>query len=180
MDRTGKSDPRSDLAVGELRGAFHAVLRSFGILESAQTPCGQPIHVSLAHGLMELLSRSECRQVDLGQALGLSKSATSRLVSQMVRKGWATRAADERDGRAWQVSLTARGARVARQIDAASLERFAVLNAAIPVRQRSSVHQALIVLGRAMAASRQAGSPRVPSRSPNPSSKESSRVSSAV
>ena len=159
MARTGKSDPRSDLDVGQLRGAFHTVLRSFGVLEFAQTPCGQPIHVSLAHGLMELLSHPGCRQVDLGQALGLSKSATSRLVSQMVRKGWATRTADERDGRAWQVSLTAKGASVARQINAASLERFAAVNDAIPVRQRSSVRQALTVLGQAMAASRGAGSP---------------------
>jgi DNA-binding MarR family transcriptional regulator len=159
MDRTGKNAPGSDLDVGELRGAFHAVLRSFGLLESAQTPCGQPIHVSLAHGLMELLSHPGCRQVDLGQALRISKSATSRLVSQMVRKGWATRTADERDGRAWQVSLTANGARVARQIDAASLERFAAVNDAIPARQRSSMCRALTVLGQAMATSRGAGSP---------------------
>ena len=159
MQRTGKNAARSDLDVGELRGAFHAVLRSFGLLESAQTPCGQPIHVSLAHGLMELLSHPGCRQVDLGQALGLSKSATSRLVSQMVRKGWATRTADERDGRAWMVSLTAKGAGVARQINAASLERFAAVSDAIPARQRSSVCQALNVLSQAMAASRERGSP---------------------
>ena len=159
MERTGKNALRSDLDVGELRGAFHAVLRSFGLLDSGQTPCGQPVHVSLAHGLMELLSHPGCRQVDLGQALGLSKSATSRLVSHMVRKGWAARTADERDGRAWQVSLTAKGARTARQIDAASLERFAAVNDAIPVRHRSSVRQALTVLGQAMAASQGAGSP---------------------
>lgn len=157
MERTAKNEARSD--VGELRSAFHTLVRSFGLLESAQTPCGQPIHVSLAHGLMELLSHPACRQVELGQTLGLSKSATSRLVSQMVRKGWATRTADERDGRAWMVSLTAKGASVARQTDAASLERFAAVNNAIPVRQRSSVRQALTVLSQAMAASRGASSP---------------------
>lgn len=159
MARTGKNNPRLGFDVGELRGAFHAVLRSFGLLESARTPCGQPIHVSLAHGLMELLSHPGWRQVDLGQTLGLSKSATSRLVDQMVHRGWATRTTDERDGRAWRVSLTVKGQRVARQIDAASLERFAAVSDAIPTRQRSSVCQALTVLSQAMAVSRRAGSP---------------------
>lgn len=155
MDRMSNTP---SFGVGELRGAFHAVLRSFGLLESPRTPCGQPLHLSLAHGLMELLFYPGCRQVDLGRALGLSKSATSRLVSQMVRRGWATRTADEQDGRAWRVSLTAKGQRVARQVNAASLGRFAAVNAVIPAAKRSSVCQALTVLAQAMAASRRAGS----------------------
>lgn len=107
--------------------------------------------VSIAHALMELLGRSGVRQGELGQDLGLSKSAVSRVVGQLETKGWVKRTVDEADGRAWRLELTAKGARVARDVNSASLERFALLLEGIPASERDAVEGALTVLATAIA-----------------------------
>lgn len=139
----------------DLRAAFHAVLRGFGVLDVGRTPCGQPLHVSLAHGLMELLARPGLRQGELGAALGLSKSANSRLVDQMERRGWVERRVDERDARIWHVSLTSKGRRIAELVEASSLERFRAVLRRIPDGKQDVINDALCILSAAMLASRQ-------------------------
>ena len=136
--------------VERFRGAFHSVVRSFGLLESGATPCGRPLPISVAHALMELLVRPRVRQGELAQALGLSKSAASRVVAQLEGRGWVERTTDETDGRVWRLALTVPGARVARQLNASSLERFALVLAGIPAHEREVVEGALRVLSGAI------------------------------
>ncbi|MBN2195342.1 MAG: winged helix-turn-helix transcriptional regulator [Polyangiaceae bacterium] len=152
------------------RGAFHAVVWRFGLLESALTPCGRAMPVSVAHALMELLGRPGVRQGELGQELGLSKSAVSRVVGQLETKGWVKRTVDEADGRAWRLELTAKGTRVARDVNSASLELFALLVEGIPASERDAVEGALGVLGSAIASTIDArgsgGDAKLPERRP--------------
>ena len=63
--------------------SFHALIRRFGLLDSDRTPCGQPVAVSHAHALMELLRAPATKQGELARPLGLSKSAVSRMVDQL-------------------------------------------------------------------------------------------------
>jgi len=152
-------EPRceSHIEAEALRRSFHTVIRGFGMLDSATTPCGQPMPISLAHALMELLARSTIRQGDLAAALGLSKSATSRLVGQMERRRWVERAIDETDRRAWRVGLNATGKRVAEQVNAASLRRFTAMLEGIPCDKREAIYRSLDVLSQAISASTQSG-----------------------
>jgi DNA-binding MarR family transcriptional regulator len=130
----------------DLRQAFHKVVRRFGLLDGDQTPCGQPLAVSHAHALMELLRTPGQRQLDLALGLGLSKSAVSRLVNQLEERGWLERQADEDDGRAWRLQLSPQGRQVARRIDEASLARFAGILDRIPQEARRQVVSALALL----------------------------------
>ncbi len=123
-----------------LRAAFLGVVRQFGLLETDHTPCGQPLAVSHAHALTELLEAQPLRQGELGLRLGLTKSGASRMVAQLERKGWISRVSYGGDGRVWSLQLTDAGERLARRTLAASLARFdAILNAIDPERRRDVV-----------------------------------------
>jgi DNA-binding MarR family transcriptional regulator len=134
----------------DLRQAFHKVVRRFGLLDGARTPCGQPLAVSHAHALMELLRTSGQRQLDLAHSLGLSKSAVSRLVDQLEKRGWLERQADEEDGRAWRLKLSPQGRQAARRLDEASLARFAGILNRIPQEARGQIVSSLALLQEAI------------------------------
>lgn len=132
--------------VHALRAAFVGLVRTFGLLESDRTPCGEPIAVSHAHALTELLDAQPLRQGELGRRLGLTKSGTSRMVAQLERKGWVARVPDDGDGRVWSLQLTDSGQRLALRTLDASLARFGTILNAIDPEQRSAVLAALETL----------------------------------
>ncbi len=128
------------------RAAFHALIRRFGLLDTAQTPCGQPLSVTQAHALMELLHRGGLRQGDLASVLCLSKSAVSRLVRALERHGWVTRTQDPDDARARRLALSTKGRRLARRLDQASLERFGAMIERVAPAQRAQLRAVLEAL----------------------------------
>jgi DNA-binding MarR family transcriptional regulator len=137
-----------------LRARVQTFVRSFGLLRDAETPCGQPLQLSHAHALSVLLERRAAsagtRQKDLAEALGLDKSSVARLCRRMEQAGHVVQARDEDDGRARALTLTPKGARVAREVDAASRARFERVLAAMPRTERGRVLNALTVLNAAV------------------------------
>jgi DNA-binding MarR family transcriptional regulator len=85
-------------------------------------------------------------QGELARRLALTKSTVSRLVDQLVEKGWAERRARPTDGRARAVVLTSAGAAVAVDIGGRRAERMARLVARIPEGERAGVLAALDTL----------------------------------
>ena len=148
MNARGPS--RSPVRAPDLRAAFHALIRRFGLLDADRTPCGQPLAVSCAHALMEILHRPQLSQGELAVALGLSASAVSRMVAQFERRGWILRRGDAKDGRVRHLVLTALGRRHGRRIDQASLERFSAMLAGLPPAARGQVISILELLHRAI------------------------------
>lgn len=144
MDNVAPQYPGSDPQ--DLRQAFHSLVRRFGLLDSDRTPCGHALAVSHAHALMELMRNPGVRQLDLARILGLSRSAVSRMVDQLQRRGWIKRRADNNDGRAWRLSLSARGRRLARRIDEASIARFSAILDRISAPMRGLVVSILDIL----------------------------------
>jgi len=63
-----------DERVRNLRCAIHAFVRRFGLLEPSRTPWGQPLPVTHAHTLMELLDSPGMTHGDLVDRLALSKN----------------------------------------------------------------------------------------------------------
>ena len=124
----------------DLRRSIQGFVRAFGLLAGDQTPCGQPLAPSHAHALLVLFEAERTaaaeglRQQDLATALGLDKSSITRLCSKMVDAGHLQQAASEADGRAWVLSLSAKGRRVAETLEEASKARFRRLAAALPTR----------------------------------------------
>jgi DNA-binding MarR family transcriptional regulator len=144
---------------GALRTSIQRFVRSFGLLGSSQTPCGMPLSPSHAHALMALLERGRradgSTQQDLVKVLGVDKSNVTRLCAKMVDAGHVLQDPSPDDGRAWSVSLTAKGRRVAVQVEDASRTRFDRLLAALPSdAARAAVIQSLDLLNEAIAETR--------------------------
>jgi DNA-binding MarR family transcriptional regulator len=100
--------------------------------------------------LAELAREDELRQVDLVRRLKLEKSTTSRLVSQLVARGWAERDPAPDDGRGVLIRLTAKGKAASDQISSARQARFKAVLDRIPEEQRDAVVRALTVLTEAV------------------------------
>jgi len=136
-----------------LRAAVQGFVHGFGLLNEAETPCGQPLHTSHAHALMILLQAGAegIHQAALARQLGIDKSNSSRLVRQLAKKGHAAiSAAPDEDGRIKRVRLTASGARLAASVEASSRRRFAELLADIDPAHRQLVLDGVEHLTRAL------------------------------
>jgi DNA-binding MarR family transcriptional regulator len=73
---------------------------------------------------MELLKSANIDQMGLSRRLGLSKSATSRLVHRLKRRGQISRSRNDDDGRVYNLRLTEKGKRQAEMINRESLATF--------------------------------------------------------
>lgn len=129
--------------VDELRALVQRLFRSFGTLGTDMTPCGKPLSIAHAHALMTLLVRGELTQQELGAELCVDKSNVARLCAKMVDEGHARQVAPAEDRRSRLVSLTAAGKRLAREVDAASRQRFGTLLSGMKAAQREQVIQGL-------------------------------------
>src|SRR4051812_35895403 len=112
--------PPADL----LRTSIQRFVRSFGLLNGDQTPCGLPLSPSHAHALMALIDRERSHQrstqQDLVKILGVDKSNVPRLCAKMLESGHLSQQPSLDDGRAWLVSLTEKGRLLAERVEAAS------------------------------------------------------------
>jgi DNA-binding MarR family transcriptional regulator len=143
-------------ASDELRTQIQEFLRSFGVLRADRTPCGKPLGLSHAHALLVLLERSRLDgaaplQQDLGGWLGIDKSSIARLCARMEKAGHLVQTPHAEDGRARCLQLTARGRRLAMEVEQASKDRFACLLALVPAAQREALVGALRALNGALA-----------------------------
>lgn len=133
-----------------LQASVQAFVRSFGLLVTKQTPCGQPVTPSVAHALMILLERegkgARTYQHELAERLGLDRSSIHRLCARLESDGRIKQEPAPDDARTRRVQLTASGQRMAGNIQAASLRRFTRIVEAIPASKRQPVLDALEVL----------------------------------
>lgn len=134
----------------ELQEHMIAFVRAFGLHQGDRTPCGKPVSVAEAHALLELTRHAPLAQRDLAAWLRLEKSTVSRLVAQLVARGWVLREQSPTDGRMLLLSLTDDGRRVAGELAVARRARFERLLSAIPEAKRRDVSRALEVLVEAL------------------------------
>jgi DNA-binding MarR family transcriptional regulator len=127
-----------------------AFVRAFGLHRPSETPCGKPVPVSEAHALMELGRGGGMTQSELGLRLRLEKSTVSRLVGNLVVRGWLERERDPSDGRAMLLHLTERGLRAAAELEEARRQKFAALFDRIPEEDREQVVRVLASMTEAL------------------------------
>ena len=140
MDKADQNDLDQSEAV---RVDFGRLVRSLGVLRPDVTPCGERMSVSEAHSIAELYDLGPLSQLTLGTNLRLQKSTVSRLVDQLVERGWAERIADDMDGRVSLVGLTVVGRRRAEGLATARRQRFADLLEPLTAEERSMTAAAL-------------------------------------
>lgn len=134
----------------ELQEAVSRFVRAFGLHQPDQTPCGQPIPTSEAHALGELARDGALRQSELAHRLRLEKSTTSRLVTQLINRGWAERTPAPDDGRGVLVRLTQHGTNAAARLAEARAKRFSAVLDHVPEGERADVLRALNILTKAI------------------------------
>jgi DNA-binding MarR family transcriptional regulator len=138
-----------------LQESVSRFVRTFGLLDRERTPCGLDLHISEAHLISDLASDGPLGQKQLCERLHLAKSTVSRLVGQLIERGWLQREPLAADGRAVLVSLTDDGRVVAERLRRARARRFSDLLAAVPDERRSAVIDAVRILADAADADRQ-------------------------
>ncbi|GAB3970975.1 hypothetical protein GCM10027615_28720 [Plantactinospora veratri] len=124
-------------------------VRNFGLHQPDRTPCGQPLPVSEAHAMVEIAREGRIRQVELARRLRLEKSTVSRLVANLVSRGWVHRQAADGDGRGVLLVLTDAGATAAARQADARRDRLTALLDRVPDDQRAAVVRALQTLAEA-------------------------------
>jgi DNA-binding MarR family transcriptional regulator len=138
----------------ELQESVQGFVRSFGLLVTKQTPCGQPVSPSVAHALMILLAREgaslDTFQHELAELLGLDRSSVQRLCTRLESDGRVKQEPAPHDARTRRIRLTASGQRMAANIQAASLQRFVRILEAIPHSKRQPLLESLKVLTEAV------------------------------
>lgn len=139
-DRVQSVDSRD---VEAFRRSMHQLVRRFGSLVADGTPCGKPLSLVHAHSLMVLLARGEISQQDLGVELCVDKSNVARVCAKMVEAGHVRQRSNERDARSRLMTLTARGERLAREVDASSAARFEGLLARFPPGRTHDIIEAV-------------------------------------
>jgi DNA-binding MarR family transcriptional regulator len=102
--------------------------------------------VSDAHALAELLNSPGIEPLELSRRLGLTKSAVSRLLIRLKRRGQIRQVRNKEDGRAYNLHLTAKGKRTARVIDRESLLMFGRILSSIPEREATVLLNSLPLL----------------------------------
>ncbi len=154
------SSRRAEADVLQLQASVQTFVRSFGLLVTKQTPCGQPVSPSYAHALMFLLEREQgnapTTQWELAEHLSLDKSSIARLSARLQSENHATHERAEDDGRSRLLQLTQRGRRMATNIRAASFERFRRVVDALPAGNRKPILDALEMLTAAVATLKEA------------------------
>jgi DNA-binding MarR family transcriptional regulator len=144
-DHEHQHDPGTSDAAA-LQRHLVAFVRAFGLHRSDETPCGTPVPVSEAHALSVLADDGPLHQTDLVHHLALGKSTVSRLVDQVVARGWARRTTSADDARRRLVELTPAGRQAASTLAQARATRIARLLQRIPPADRPAVLGALETL----------------------------------
>lgn len=148
-----RSDAASGDGVVELQRRIVEFVRAFGLHRQDETPCGAAMSVSAAHALTIVAEQGAMTQTSLSARLELTKSTVSRLVDDLVQRGWVRRRNGEVDARQRLVELTPSGSRTVEEIGERRTRKMAALLAHIPISERSAV---LAALDRLVAASREA------------------------
>lgn len=79
----------------------------------------------------------------LSEAMGLANSTMTRMVDQLVKKGFVRRATDDEDRRVVRVSLTAQGRETRRNLEQAQQYFFGQVLAEAPQDERHNILQVL-------------------------------------
>lgn len=130
--------------------ALVTLCRQFGIYERDAICCGD-VTVSQCVALLHLLA-APTDVSGLAAHLGVTVSASTRLIDGMKARGWLERQRDTSDGRRVLVVLTAEGEEEARRLQTLSEQRIGAILAKIPPDELPGILHALEVLQRAIVA----------------------------
>lgn len=107
--------------------------------------CMGQYHVTASQGytILTLPENESITMNALSEAMGLANSTMTRMVDQLVDKGFVRREADDEDRRVVRVSLTAQGQETRRNLEQAQQYFFGLVLTEIPQEEQHGILQVL-------------------------------------
>lgn len=125
--------------IEEIRAASRTMVRELGFMRT--TLASTDYSPSAVHALLEIAARGTMTAAQLGPELALEKSSVSRMVGKLIKAGELRETADDDDGRAKKLSLTAQGERTVADIHAYGRKQVATaLETLNPMQQQAVAH----------------------------------------
>jgi DNA-binding MarR family transcriptional regulator len=136
----------------QLQRSVQAFVRQFGLLSENSTPCGRPLSPSHAHALMIIRqgTATGVSQTDLRAHLRVDKSNVARLCQKMESAGHIVQVKDAVDERVRRLELTAKGRKVATDLETGSQRKFAGILKRMTAKERQAVLHGLEILNKAI------------------------------
>ena len=132
-----------------------AIARFFGAFEREAVCCGTVTQAQCV--VLQFLLAEPQDLSAVAEFTGSSKSATTRLVDGLERKGWTTRRRDDEDRRRVFVALTDAGRAEAERLGRMTEGALGMVLAQLPVERREQVAEVLSDVRGAMERARAAG-----------------------
>lgn len=133
---------RIDRDAEALHRALSALVRIYQSRDRDQICC-HDVSVTQCYALETLVEHGPMRLGALAERLFLDKSTASRVVSALVRKGYAEQGPDPSDGRATTISATRPGQRLCRRITDGLVAQQKALVDDLDPRMRAGVIEVL-------------------------------------
>ena len=141
---------RNEVQVQVFQEQLMQFVRGLGLHRSDATPCGFPVSLAEACALVALTHNEPLSQRELVQALNLEKSTVSRLVVELIDRGWVVRERDAHDARVQLMRRTPAGVTASDAIVQARNQRFGELLGRIEPSRRQQVVDAMMILAEAV------------------------------
>lgn len=141
---------RNEVQVQVFQEQLMQFVRGLGLHRSDATPCGFPVSLAEACALVALTHNEPLSQRELVQALNLEKSTVSRLVVELIDRGWVIRERDTHDARVQLMRRTPAGVTASDAIMQARNQRFGELLGRIEPGRRQQVVDAMMLLAEAV------------------------------
>jgi putative acetyltransferase len=139
-----------------LRQASRELVRELGFLQDKDAATS--LSHSHCHAMIEIEARRAVPQADLAGLLRLDKSTTSRIVADLVRRGWLRARASRDDARARDLTLTAAGRTQVKRVHREANARVEQALGTLAEEDRQTVVRGMELYARALDRSRRAAS----------------------
>jgi len=126
-----------------IRKLSRCFVRELGVLDTRLKPKAVPL--SFCHALIELEERGLLTQNELADILRIDKSAMSRVVSQLLKKGWVEIAIDPGDLRKKVVRLSNSGKSKVKELQGSADSQVQVALASLTPKERKLVKEGLSI-----------------------------------
>ena len=108
---------------------------------------GRGDHLTVAQfRVLAAISRGLCHNKSIGDVLGVSEAAVSRMIEMLVQEGWVKKGTSKIDKRQCVLSLTGEGQTFFNSIKKAALKRMQNKLSGLSIQEQSVVIQGLEVL----------------------------------
>ena len=144
MKSSTSPDPRLGNQIAAVRGFSRFYTRKLGIIEPRFLD--SPWTLQQARILYEIAARKRCTATELVRALGLDAGFLSRTLQDLQRRQIVARKPSKADGRASELTLTAKGRKAFAELDDRSRNAVAALLGTLDADERAIVVNAMAAI----------------------------------